>query len=247
MVHLEAVHLGWSCLIASWEEKMVDEIPEEFLKPLCKNINEICSIMLPFVRKNCREMVGSVDANLINSVLNLISSFIGTEGGRLDLKKSQLPDLQNVVMNYLTFSLCWSLGANLHDSSRQTFSDKFRQEMKKRFLQYPDGDIYDYGIDPETHKLGRWEEKIPAFNYDPEKSFFEILVPTGDTTKYMFLLNTLISAGFNVLITGETGVGKSVVTKEFLVNAPDHIVSAIVNFSGKTTTKNLQDAFEGNL
>jgi dynein heavy chain len=150
-------------------------------------------------------------------------------------------------MNYLTFAICWSLGANLHDTSRQAFSDKFRQEMKKRFLQYPDGDIYDYGIDPETHKLQPWVEKIPTFQYDPAKSFFDILVPTGDTTKYMFLLNTLLGCGFNVLITGETGVGKSVITKEFLNNAPEHIVSASVNFSGKTTTKNLQDAFEGNL
>lgn len=78
-------------------------------------------------------------------------------------------------------------------------------------------------------------------------SFFEILVPTSDTVKYKFLLRTLVGAGHNVLITGETGVGKSVVTKDFLATAPDHIVSACVNFSGKTTTKNLQDAFEGNL
>jgi dynein heavy chain len=78
-------------------------------------------------------------------------------------------------------------------------------------------------------------------------SFFEILVPTSDTVKYKYLLDTLMTAGHNVLITGETGVGKSVVTKDFLVNTPDTIVDACVNFSGKTTTKNLQDAFEGNL
>lgn len=142
-------------------------------------------------------------------------------------------------MNYLTFSICWSIGANLHDSSRQAFSDKYRTEMKKRFLQYPDGDIYDYGIDPETHKLTLWTESIPAFQYDPAKSFFDILVPTGDTTKYKYLLNTLTGCGFNVLITGETGVGKSVIIKDFLNFAPAHIVSACVNFSGKTTTKNL--------
>lgn len=54
--------------------------------------------------------------------------------------------------------------------------------------------------------------------------------------------------GYNVLITGETGVGKSVVTKDFLLNTPESAISyAFVNFSGKTSTKNLQDAFEGNL
>jgi dynein heavy chain len=78
-------------------------------------------------------------------------------------------------------------------------------------------------------------------------SYFEILVPTSDTVKYKYLLHTLLDGGRNVLITGETGVGKSVVVKDFLATAPEHIVSACVNFSGKTSTKNLQDAFEGNL
>jgi len=51
-----------------------------------------------------------------------------------------------------------------------------------------------------------------------------------------------------VLISGETGVGKSVITNDFLMNPPtETLVSSFVNFSGKTTTKNLQDALEGNL
>lgn len=60
-------------------------------------------------------------------------------------------------------------------------------------------------------------------------------------------MNILIQNSYNVLITGETGVGKSVITKDFLFGSPEDIVYAFVNFSGKTTTKNLQDAFEGNL
>lgn len=117
--------------------------------------------------------------------------------------------------------------------------------MKKRFSEFPDGDVFEYGIDTENHQLQSWNPD--SFTYNPEQSFFEILVPTTDTIKYKFLLNTLMGAGHNVLITGETGVGKSVVTKDFLNTAPEHIVSACVNFSGKTTTNNLQAAFEGNL
>jgi len=54
--------------------------------------------------------------------------------------------------------------------------------------------------------------------------------------------------GKNCLLIGETGVGKSVITKDFLINInPETFVTTFVNFSGKTSTKNLQDAFEGNL
>lgn len=104
---------------------------------------------------------------------------------------------------------------------------------------FPDGDVYDYGVDPTTHRFEMWRDQIPNFLYDPEKSFFEILVPTSDTVKYKYILNLLISNGYNVLITGETGVGKSVITKDYLVGTPEDIVYAAVNFSGKTTTKNL--------
>lgn len=72
-------------------------------------------------------------------------------------------------------------------------------------------------------------------------------MPTTDTVKYKFLLETLTQSDFNLLINGETGVGKSVIVKDYLHNGPESVVSAFVNFSGKTSTKNLQDAFEGNL
>ena len=55
-------------------------------------------------------------------------------------------------------------------------------------------------------------DQVPTFEYNPKKSYFEILVPTTDTVKYRFLLNVLLNAGLNVLISGDTGVGKSVIT-----------------------------------
>ncbi len=105
--------------------------------------------------------------------------------------------------------------------------------------EFPDGDIYEYGIDSSTHKFEPWTEQIPEFQFDPAKSFFEIIVPTSDTVKYKFLLKVLMQNGYNVLISGETGVGKSVVAKDYLFTTPDEFVHAFVNFSGKTTTKNL--------
>lgn len=78
----------------------------------------MCTVMIPFIRRNCKEMVTSVDANIVSSLLNLVTSFLGIEDGRLDLNKAQLENANQVVMNYLTFAVAYSIGANLHDSSR---------------------------------------------------------------------------------------------------------------------------------
>lgn len=74
--------------------------------------------MIPFIRRNCKELVTSVDANIVCSLLNLVTSFLGIEDGRLDLNKAQLENANQVVLSYLTFAICYSIGANLHDSSR---------------------------------------------------------------------------------------------------------------------------------
>jgi len=193
-------------------------------------------------------MIPSNASNLVGSCLKLISCFFNPE--RLDMKKQSMPYPEKIVMVYLGFSLIWSLAANLHDESRRTFNKHFKTEILT-LMDFPEGDIYEFGIDDKMHRLQPWQEQRPQFQYEPEKSFFEILVPTSDTVKYKYLLQTLLMEGYNVLLSGETGVGKSVITKDFLSNAANEedsaIVNAFVNFSGKTTTKNLQDAFEGNL
>lgn len=229
------------------------------------------------IRKRCKQVVAAVEANLVQSYLSLLATFLGPDGA--DLRKSSVTEPQRVLHTYLAFCAVWSLGANLQDSSRAAFGEALRPLIRKHFPEYPDGDVYEWGVDPEHHKLQPWADQLPSFNYDPKASFFEILVPTPDTVKYKFLLRALVRAGHNVLITGETGVGKSVVIKDFLKNPENEqgaesadkgnedpsadkadkktasskssknseYIHACVNFSGKTTTKNLQDAFEGNL
>jgi len=56
------------------------------------------------------------------------------------------------------FSLIWSLGANLHDNSRKIFSSAFKNEIVKLMPEFPDGDIFEYGIDQSTHKFEPWME-----------------------------------------------------------------------------------------
>ena len=73
---------------------------------------------------------------------------------------------------------------------------------------------------------------IPEFSFNPSTPFFNILVPTTDTVKFGFLVDKLISNGFNVLLMGETGVGKSIVVNEYLmkINAEKFVYSNL-NFS----------------
>lgn len=123
MVYLEPIHLGWKPLIKTWKENMVDIIPQNHLDSITKNVKMMFSKLLPFIREECKEVIESVNANIVTSCLNLIKAFLNPEV--LDLKKIAIYP-EKVVLTYLAFSLIWSLGANLHDASRKKFSQVFK-------------------------------------------------------------------------------------------------------------------------
>jgi len=77
--------------------------------------------LLPFVRENCKEIIETVNVNLVASCLNMIQAFM-TEDTLEKLKKTAVYP-EKMVLTYIVFSLIWSLGANLHDTSRKKFSD----------------------------------------------------------------------------------------------------------------------------
>ena len=92
------------------------------------------------------------------------------------------------MFTYLSFALIWSLGANIHDNTRGTFGEEIRFLLKKKFSEFPDGDVFEHGLDVENHRLEPWTNQLPSFTYRSDMSFFDILVPTSDTVKYKFLL-----------------------------------------------------------
>lgn len=82
----------------------------------------------------------------------MIYTFLGKDKINLE-NKEKVPAPERTVMTYLSFSIIWSLGANLHDTSRSLFSDKFKTCIRQYFPELPDGDVYEFGIDGASHVL----------------------------------------------------------------------------------------------
>ena len=149
----------------------------------------------------------------------------------------------------MIFAFVWSAGANLHDSLKDNSRVKFSQQIKNKILKFYssfpyEGEIYDYFIDFKTREFKNWSELVTEFKYDPEVPFFNILVPTADTVKYKYLFNKLLGGKRNVLLSGETGVGKSVIVGDYLSTLDtDRYAYTVMNFSAQTSTKNLLDVF----
>jgi dynein heavy chain len=138
----------------------------------------------------------------------------------------------------LTFSLTWGIGGGLYNDTlnpklRSKFSQMFKSKIANFYPSLPnDGELYDYYIDWGAIRLKMWDDKVEEFNFDINQAFFNIFVPTIDTIKYTYILKTLVSHNFNVLITGNSGVGKSNVINRYISSLDqDSYLTKNLNFS----------------
>ena len=77
--------------------------------------------------------------------------------------------------------------------------------------------MFDYYFDLKKEKVFKpWTTIVPTFEYDKDKSYFELMVPTEDTTKHRYVLQTLLDMNKQCFFTGESGVGKSAVIQSLL-------------------------------
>ena len=67
MVYLEPVHLGWEPLVKTWKENMkeVNADSATYYEQACNYIVKIFKDGLPKIREECKEIIPSVDANLV--------------------------------------------------------------------------------------------------------------------------------------------------------------------------------------
>lgn len=272
MVYLEPNQLGWEPILETWgcffKEKEIErerekekekeknkgqDISQKEIPPPAFVINLIEKIRIFFIdnfaylRNECKEVIASVDVNMVKSCLNLVDVMLEEWRSTLGVAFDKLTPYEcDTYTNMIfIFAFIWSAGGNLHDLSRIKFSQHMRQKFLKLYSSFLfDGEVFDYFIDFQKKEFRRWTDILTEFKYRKEVPYFNILVPTADTVKYKFLLDKLVSGGHSVLISGETGVGKSVIIQEYLLTAKDsEFVFSTMNFSAQTSSKNLQDLF----
>eukprot|EP00929_Paragymnodinium_shiwhaense_P066427 TRINITY_DN33321_c0_g4_i1.p1 TRINITY_DN33321_c0_g4~~TRINITY_DN33321_c0_g4_i1.p1 ORF type:complete len:3770 (+),score=1255.81 TRINITY_DN33321_c0_g4_i1:195-11312(+) len=259
MVYLEPVQLGWKPFIQSWVENFKLTYPglAEHLKKWCL---EVCEKVLPFLREECKEAPGipSVNGNLVTALLRMLSTFISPrhgfphevieEGarGKPKVDKQQLA----LLRVYFTFSVVWSLGANLHENSRGKFQDFLKpvlQTICPEVGQDKSLSLYTIVVSDEEATFTGVSHIVPEFFFDDQVPFFNILVPTVETSLQRLLLENLMHGGYHVLFSGETGVGKSVGVQKFLNTAGESFTVASANFSAQTSSANVVDLLENRL
>ena len=92
---------------------------------------------------------------------------------------------------------------------RTQFSKWWVSEWKN--VQFPEkGLVYDYYVDEAQCLMVPWDDRVPRFSYAPE-AISSIFVPTVETTRLTYFLDSLVPNRHYVMFVGNTGTGKTAI------------------------------------
>ncbi|KAL0038617.1 hypothetical protein WJX79_000048 [Trebouxia sp. C0005] len=112
-------------------------------------------------------------------------------------------------------------------------------------VQFPEkGMVFDYYVDDASCSMVPWENKVPSFSYMPD-NFSSLFVPTVDTTRLTYFLDTLIAKKHYVMFVGNTGTGKTAIMRDKLKNMDSETMAfSTINMNSFSDAPSLQGTLE---
>ncbi|KFP31699.1 Dynein heavy chain 10, axonemal, partial [Colius striatus] len=170
------------------------------------------------------------------------------------------PDDPDVLECFFLEALYCSLGAALLDAGRIKF-DATVKRISSMSTVHDDNilakpgelpgqlpTLYDFHFDGVQKKWIPWMKLVPEYIHKPQVKFLDILVPTVDTTRTMWLLEQMVTVKRPVVLVGESGTFKTATTQNFLNNLnKDLNLLLVINFSSHTTSMDIQKNLETNV
>eukprot|EP00163_Fabomonas_tropica_P002875 TRINITY_DN1232_c0_g1_i1.p1 TRINITY_DN1232_c0_g1~~TRINITY_DN1232_c0_g1_i1.p1 ORF type:complete len:4516 (+),score=1594.38 TRINITY_DN1232_c0_g1_i1:127-13674(+) len=237
MVYLDTTDLGWWPYVESWLQRRPDPDEADVLRKL---FEKFVPKLLEFKNRECVMLIHVADLCAVTGLCNLYEALATPENG---VNKDDTDFYSRMIELWFLFAAIWSIGAAVDEESRKKF-DGYLRELEG---QFPTKDtVYEYYVDPKKRTWVLWEEKVPnAWKPLPNTPFYKILVPTIDTVRNTFLVNSLTRKGKQTLLIGSTGTGKTQMIQALLPTLGEQFLGMTVNFSAQTTSQKLQDILEG--
>eukprot|EP00501_MAST-03F_sp_TOSAG23-6_P001833 GSMAST32.ASY1.ANO1.1911.1 assembled CDS len=206
------------CGMVFMEQQHIGHIPKKSMKSLSleseTHIDFLCDLMNKYADKMLDFMYEFCKMGIFDNQQKLSEMVPGSA------------EVENALLHIFVFAIYWSIGGNTDDKTRPKFNEFAKTELIDKLFSSGSSSFSANG----SHAMQwlSWKEQTKEYVFDIATPYFDIVVPTTDTTRYRWLLNTLVCNENHALIMGLTGV-------------------ATANYSAQTTPKNLVSLFESKL
>eukprot|EP00929_Paragymnodinium_shiwhaense_P087548 TRINITY_DN476_c0_g5_i1.p1 TRINITY_DN476_c0_g5~~TRINITY_DN476_c0_g5_i1.p1 ORF type:complete len:2570 (-),score=757.67 TRINITY_DN476_c0_g5_i1:167-7876(-) len=244
---------------------------------IVKLCQDIIDPALGFVRKRCVEAASTLNNNLVQSLFRILDCYFcdyrSSEIKPLASFKDPVAALAPQLTALFFFAAVWSLGGGINAASRPKLSSflwialdqgkrsEMEEDLKKAYLDMPvfqEGAVfegmtpadsfYDFFYSLEQKAWIPWMETVPKYDVPRGAKYEEIVVPSLDSVRLVYIFQLLVTHDKHVLCPGPTGTGKTANISMWLQKqAPDNFVSVFINFSAQTHVNQLQDLIDSKL
>jgi len=227
MVYLSPSQIGWLPILESFflhrfPFKIHSTVAKmHFLRTL---VPDIVSMLLAGSKIPDLEKMDpdAIRLQLYNNFLTIWESFIRIFMQADEGDQRNTEELVNILENTALFSLVYGIGGVLDFGSQGGFSSKFRSALPSKLAGCipPQGSVFDYCFHVHSTSWSRWEDMLPLTSSTTVPSPIclsnQLFVSTVDSVRTSHIVRFLLEAGRHVLLSGETGTGKSVLIGRIL-------------------------------
>jgi dynein heavy chain len=154
VVYMEPNAFGLQPLIDTFMEKMPPNLMESTVQNIRRYFEQYVHQTILFVRTDLKELVPTVDNNLCQSLMRILSCYLRQfhpVEGMPPPSADDIKALDFAIESLFIFAMVWSLGATTNDEGRKKF-DKFVRkimEENKAHTPFPDtgGYVYDFTVE----------------------------------------------------------------------------------------------------
>ena len=243
VIFVNAEDIGWRPVVDSWIEKLE---AKEYRPLLMTLFSRYVDVSLDHCRRNFQYVVPLVAVNQAMTLCKILESILPEES----VRGAPPPD-KKLLEHHFVFACIWAFGScmlvdKVYDFRTQ-FSKWWAAEMKN--VTFPEkGLVFDYYVDEEQVLMVPWEERVPEFTYVDEGKFASVFVPTVETTRLTYFLDSLIARRHFVMFVGNTGTGKSAIMNNRLKSMDsEHWTFETVPLNSFSDAPSLQLILEGPL
>ncbi|XP_033641711.1 dynein beta chain, flagellar outer arm-like [Asterias rubens] len=239
LLSMDTSDVSWELILASWldrcsetDQEVLRKLTDRYVGPTLMYLDRCTKPAMMVGKKEgvvgkarMKRMIDVSDMSMVMTFCSLLEALI-TQGSELE---------EALCERYINFACIWAFAGTLEERYRSTFSAWWLSEWGQ-YIDYPEGaDVFDYFVDGESQEFVHWNEAVPPYSMPPHEGIPpDAFVHTVSIEQTSYLLGLLSDAGRPILLTGESGCGKTAIVNDRIRTVCSGEVAEVLSLSVTT-------------